>query len=163
MFGDDAIGSLNAALAGEYGKARAPLPGVGYTLAHPDFYCIAGDNSDQGASIKYSARKLLDGATMDRFVILDWLYDPEVEKALAGPWQGWLVAVRAIRKFIDQNDIQHVGATPRAIRNGADALTRCKGISRTRILEATMKRGALRSDWGRVVALPQVQAFLQGA
>lgn len=157
MNGPDALGSLNDALAGGY----APIPGLGYVKAHPDFYCIAGDNSDTGASAKYSARQVLDGATLDRFITIDWPIDPELETMLAGGHASWLAAVRAIRAFIESNDIQHVGATVRAVIAGRDALNR-SALPREKILEATCKKGLLRDNWTQVLALPEVIAFLKG-
>lgn len=157
MNGADALGCLNDALAGGY----APIPEKGYVKAHPDFYCIAGDNSDTGANAKYSARNVLDGATMDRFVLIDWPIDPEIEKLCAGKHLDWLDAVRAIRAYIDANDIQHVGATVRAVIFGREALDRAKGsLSRMDILEQTCRKGLLRDNWAQVLAIPAVKRFL---
>jgi len=157
MNGSDALGSLNDALAGGY----APIPGMGYVKAHPDFYCIAGDNSDTGANAKYSARNVLDGATMDRFVTIDWPIDPEIERMVAGRHLDWLAAVRAIRAYIESNDIQHVGATVRAVIFGREALDRTS-LPRMTILEQTCRKGLLRDNWSQVLNLPAVKTFLQG-
>jgi MoxR-like ATPase len=157
MNGSDALGALNDALAGGY----APLPNQGYVKAHPDFYCIAGDNSDTGANAKYSARNVLDGATMDRFITIDWPIDPEIEKLCAGKHLDWLAAVRSIRAFIETNDIQHVGATVRAVIFGREALDRTSK-PRMAILEQTCRKGLLRDNWAQVLALPEVRVFLQG-
>jgi len=161
MNGADALGSLNDALAGDFGKRFAPIPGKGYIPAHPDFYCIAGDNSDTGANAQYSARNVLDGATMDRFVTIDWPIDPEIERLCAGRHLDWLYAVRAIRAFIGKNDIQHVGATVRAVIAGREALDRTK-LPRMRILESTCRKGLLRDNWEQILRLPEVATFLKG-
>lgn len=157
MSAPEAIGTLNSALANGF----IPIPGLGTVYAHPDFYCIAGDNSDTGASLKYGARSLLDGASLDRFVTIEWEIDPTIESACAGLYTDWLSAVRAIRAEIAKRDIQHVGATMRAVITGAMALS--AGIlSRKQILEATCKKGALREQWHYFAALPAVQTFLRG-
>ena len=157
MSAPEAIGTLNSALANGF----IPIPGLGTVYAHPDFYCIAGDNSDTGATLKYGARSLLDGASLDRFVTIEWEIDPTIEENCAGAYSSWLHAVRAIRAEIAKRDIQHVGATMRAVITGAMALS--AGMhSRREILDATCKKGALREQWGYFEALPAVQTFLKG-
>lgn len=52
---------------------------------HPDFVLIAGANTiGQGADRQYVGRQQIDAATLDRFVLLDWPYDPRIEAAAAG-------------------------------------------------------------------------------
>lgn len=157
MSAPEAIGTLNSALANGF----IPIPGLGTVYAHPDFYCIAGDNSDTGASLKYGARSLLDGASLDRFVTIEWEIDPTIESACAGLYDTWLQAVRAIRAEIAKRDIQHVGATMRAVITGAMALS-AGALNRKQILEATCKKGALRDQWQYFEALPAVRTFLRG-
>jgi MoxR-like ATPase len=157
MSSSDAVGALNAALANGY----ASLPGVGTIPAHPDFCCIVGDNSDTGASILFSARNLLDGASLDRFVRLDWDIDPAIETRMAGGHEDWLACVRAVRTFIHSREIAHIGATPRAVQQGAKALT-AGTLTREQILTATLKKGILTESWAEVLRLPEVKAFLAG-
>jgi MoxR-like ATPase len=159
MNGSDAIGAMNDALAGGF----AALPGKGYVKRHHDCYIIAGDNSDTGASAKYSARQVLDGSTLDRFIRLEWPIDPEIETALAGDQLPWRDCVRAIRQYIDDKDIQHVGATTRAVIQGRDMLNRGTSLTRQDILESTCKKGILRDSWEQILRLPAVIRFLQGA
>lgn len=159
MNGPDALGALNDALASGY----APLPVRGVTPRHPNCYVIAGDNSDTGASAKFSARQVLDGATLDRFARMDWPIDAKLEQALAGPYTAWLACVRAVRRYIDQHDIAHVGATPRAIIQGRDMLARADNVlSREDILQFTLKKGILAESWDQILRLPEVIAFLRG-
>lgn len=156
MSAADALGALNSALANGF----IALPGKGNVRAHPDFYFIAGDNSDTGASALFSARTLLDGATLDRFVRLDWPVDLHLESNLSQGEAAWLNCVRAIREFIAERDIQHVGATSRAVIIGAQAL-KAGGFSRLEILEDTCRKGALVESWDQVTRLPAVVAFLR--
>jgi len=52
---------------------------------HPDFVLIAGANTiGQGADRQYVGRQQIDAATLDRFVLCDWPYDPRIEAAAAG-------------------------------------------------------------------------------
>jgi hypothetical protein len=155
--GADALSCLNAALA----NRRATIPGLGVMEQHADFYCIAGDNSDTGATLQYSARQLLDGATLDRFVRLQWEIDPIIESSLCPDFPDWLACVRAIRAFIAQREIAHVGATVRSVIQGATALRATK-LPRRAILEATCAKGILRAEWASVLQLPAVQSFLKG-
>lgn len=157
MSAKDAIGALNSALANGF----IALPGVGNVKAHPDFYFIAGDNSDTGASALFSARELLDGATLDRFIRLDWPVDLKLEQNLCNGYTDWLMAVRAIRAFITQRDIAHVGATSRAVIMGSQAL-QAGCFSRLEILEDTCRKGVLIESWPQVLNLPEVATFLRG-
>jgi hypothetical protein len=62
---------------------------------HPDFVLIAGANTiGLGADRQYVGRQQIDAATLDRFVLLDWPYDPRIEAAAAG------VAVSAVSASI---------------------------------------------------------------
>lgn len=157
MNGADAIGALNDALAGGF----CPIPGFGYVPRHPDCWIIAGDNSDTGASTTYSARQVLDGATLDRFIRLEWDIDPRIEEAQAGEHKSYLRAIRALRAYIKQRDIEHVGGTVRALIQGCAMLDRTD-IPRSTILELTCKKGVLAASWSQVIALPDVAAFLRG-
>jgi len=52
---------------------------------HADFVLIAGANTiGQGADRQYVGRQQIDAATLDRFVLLDWPYDPRIEAAACG-------------------------------------------------------------------------------
>lgn len=70
---------LNAALANGY----FDFP-VGKIEAHEDFRVIAAGNTvGQGASLEYSGRYQLDGASLDRFAIIHIDYSLAIETALA--------------------------------------------------------------------------------
>lgn len=52
---------------------------------HPDFVLIAGANTiGLGADRQYVGRQQIDAATLDRFGLLNWEYDPRIEAAAAG-------------------------------------------------------------------------------
>lgn len=52
---------------------------------HPDFVLVAAGNTyGQGADRQYVGRQQLDAATLDRFAVLDWEYDPTLEAHYAG-------------------------------------------------------------------------------
>jgi hypothetical protein len=104
----------------------------------------------------------MDSAFRDRFVIIQWGYDPRIEEDMAGPHTGLLRAVRAVREFAGKRGILDVVATPRAIQRGRLWIER-NSIPRDRIVEREFKIGALVECWRDVLSLPDVAAFLKGA
>lgn len=70
---------LNAAIANGY----FDFP-TGRINAHENFRIVSAANTvGRGASMEYTGRSQLDAATLDRFAIIDFGYDPQVEYALA--------------------------------------------------------------------------------
>ena len=75
----EALVTLNSAIANKY----FDFP-TGRKVAHKDFRVVcAGNTYGTGADMVYVGRNVLDGATLDRFVVLEFDYDDEVEKKLA--------------------------------------------------------------------------------
>jgi cobaltochelatase CobS len=71
---------MNALLA----NGRCAFPD-GMVDKHPDFIMIAGANTvGLGADKQYVGRNQLDKATLDRFVMLEFPYDPTIEACMAG-------------------------------------------------------------------------------
>jgi len=103
-----AVLAFNAALANDY--MDFPDKRVD---RHKDFYCIAAANTyGQGADRQYVGRNQLDAASLDRFVFLDWRFDEELERALAGN-NKWVDFVQDVRKVVEELKIRHV-VSPRA-------------------------------------------------
>ena len=72
---------LNAAIANRYFDFPAP---IGYKEAHPDFRVVAaGNTTGHGADYEYVGRNQLDGASLDRFAIVDIDYSVTIENGLA--------------------------------------------------------------------------------
>lgn len=72
---------LNAAIANRYFDFPAP---IGYVEAHPDFRVIAAGNTvGQGASCEYVGRNQLDGASLDRFALVEINYSEAIENNMA--------------------------------------------------------------------------------
>jgi hypothetical protein len=117
-----AVLAFNAALANDY--MDFPDKRV---QRHEKFYCIAAANTyGQGADRQYIGRNQLDAASLDRFVFLDWNYDENLERDLAGN-QKWSDYVQKVRKYAAEQKIRHV-ISPRASIFGAKLLA--SGISR---------------------------------
>lgn len=85
---------LNSALANGY----FDFP-CGKFEAHPDFRVIsAGNTFGTGADIEYTGRFQLDGASLDRFAVIEIDYSPAIEEALADGDTDLLDFVRTFRK-----------------------------------------------------------------
>src|SRR5262245_12606819 len=110
--------ALNAALANGYCQfPDSPLP----IKRHPDFYCVAAANTYwSGPDRVYVGRCQLDGATFDRFAMVDWGYDEKLEMMLAGN-DAWCARVQALRHAAARIKAQVI-ISPRASINGAKAL-----------------------------------------
>lgn len=70
---------------------------------HPDFVCLAAANTyGQGATTTYAGRERIDGATLDRFGIVEIAYDGGMEYELAGDdamaWVDRVVRIREIAR-----------------------------------------------------------------
>jgi hypothetical protein len=71
---------LNSALANGYCSFAN-----GTQKRHKDFVCLATANTiGRGGNKKYNGRLKADGATLDRFTLLNWDYDPKLELMLCG-------------------------------------------------------------------------------
>ena len=72
---------LNAAIANRYYDFPAP---IGYREAHPDFRVVAaGNTTGHGADYEYVGRNQLDGASLDRFALVEIDYSKSIEDGLA--------------------------------------------------------------------------------
>lgn len=123
----------------EFGTAE------GMKVKHKDFCLIAGLNTyGMGANRVYVGRNQLDGATLDRFVVIDWDYDEGLEAAIIGcarkspkldmaaggipSADTWLQTVHATRKACEKLAIRHV-VSPRAAIHGAKLLLAGVGVT----------------------------------
>jgi cobaltochelatase CobS len=133
----------------------------GLIAKHKDFVIVAGTNTDgSGATMEYAGRARLDGATLNRFALIQWDYDSRLEDQVGAACPQWVAAVRGIRAFAKARGILDVVATMRDIGTGARLVA--GGISRSDALEMTQKRGALKECWNDVLRLPAVATFLKG-
>lgn len=130
---------------------------------HPDFFVILNMNTDgNGATMKYSGRNRLDGATLARFgVRIHWEIDASIEEMMAGNQTSWLKAIRAVRALIEARDIADVNATPRHLKTGALLLSD-PANTREDVLKDVLYSGALTEIWSDVIRLPDVSNFLRG-
>jgi SpoVK/Ycf46/Vps4 family AAA+-type ATPase len=107
---------LNAALANNY----MSFPD-GMIRRHEKFRMVASANTfGLGASRQYVGRNQLDAATLDRFVVLSWDIDDNLEQSLAIGKYGaaWLDVVRYVRSFVTEQELRVV-VSPRATQRGS--------------------------------------------
>lgn len=94
---------LNAAIANRYFE----FPGMGKVDAHKDFRVVAAGNTvGSGANELYTGRLVLDSATLDRFVVIEFDYDKRVELNLAKGNTDLVNFIRSLRQFCKDNGIR---------------------------------------------------------
>jgi len=73
----EALVTINAAVA----QGHMAFPGhPGNMTMHKDFKAVvAGNTYGTGSTLQYTGRNKLDAATLDRFMVIDWDYDRELE------------------------------------------------------------------------------------
>lgn len=93
---------LNAAIANRYFE----FPN-GRVDAHPNFRVVAAGNTvGSGANDLYTGRLVLDSATLDRFVIIEFDYDKNIELKLSGNNEHLVNFVRGLRRCAKENGIR---------------------------------------------------------
>lgn len=124
--------AINSALSNGF----TSFPIIGNVKRHPDFIIVGTANTyGFGADRQYVGRNQLDGATLDRFTIIDWQIDEQLEEKLAGDSdlnKKWLGFIRELRTYINANNIRAI-VSPRATIRGRDLLS--IGLEPTEVLE----------------------------
>lgn len=86
-----------------------------------DFVCMCACNTyGRGGNIDYIGRNKLDGATLDRFIVIDVDYDNGLERNLTNN-DDWVDALEKMRDNIAKQGIKMI-VSPRASMDGADLL-----------------------------------------
>ena len=141
---ENVVLALNSALAN--GICEFPDQQI---VRHKDFRCLASANTyGTGATLQFVGRNKLDGATLDRFVVIDHDYDQKLEFALCGN-DKWAERVVSIRKSIDKLGIRHI-VSPRASINGAKLLA--IGWKQSEVEQSCVWKGLDKSEVQRVLA-----------
>lgn len=113
--------AINSALSNGF----TSFPIVGNIKRHPDFIIVGTANTyGFGADRQYVGRNQLDGATLDRFTIINWQIDEELEAKLAGDSEmnkKWLQFIREIRTYLNNNSVRAI-VSPRAVIRGRDLI-----------------------------------------
>lgn len=137
-----AVLALNAALA----NGMCDFPD-GTIPKHPDCVIMATANTwGTGATHDYIGRTKLDSASLDRFVMLAWEYDEDLERATSGNVD-WARKVQTMRSKVTANGIRHI-ISPRATYDGTTLLA--AGMAEADVMTMLVRRGLSDSEWNKV-------------
>lgn len=118
--------TINMALSNEF----AAFPD-GMVEVHSDFVVVAGANTyGNGGNTDYVGRNTLDAATLDRFLVMDWGYDEELELMLGGE-NRWTRYVQKLRANLINAKGRYV-ISPRASIKGAKLLAKGMNIEKAK-------------------------------
>ena len=99
----EALITINAAIANGY----YDFP-CGRIYANENFRIVcAGNTYGTGADMIYVGRNVLDGATLDRFVVIEFDYDERVERQLSYDDELYNF-INALRKVIKENSLRYI-------------------------------------------------------
>jgi MoxR-like ATPase len=130
---DNTITSINAATSNDI----CGFPD-GMVKKHADFIMLAAGNTyGRGADRQYVGRTQLDAATLDRFAVLNWDIDEELENAITSN-RAWVTRVQQLRANAAKNNVRIV-ITPRASLKGERFLA--AGISQAEVEEMVIWKG----------------------
>jgi MoxR-like ATPase len=105
---------------------------------HPDFICLAAANTyGHGGTATYAGRERIDGATLDRFVVVDIQYDEKLELMEAAN-EFWVLRVQKLRRAANTIERRHI-ISMRASIEGARLLA--KKIPLAEVEAAVIWRG----------------------
>lgn len=121
---------LNSAIANKY----FDFP-TGRIKANENFRVVcAGNTYGTGADMVYVGRNVLDGATLDRFVVVPFDYDENVEKQLAYDMELYNF-IYNLRKAVNECQLRYI-VSMRALINASKMLE--LGISKREILKTAI-------------------------
>lgn len=134
----EALIIVNAALANGY----FDFPN-GRINAHPDFRVVAAANTfGNGADMIYVGRNQLDGATLDRFAIIDFDYDEDIEKNLCDDEELYNF-ITAVRKAINKRQLRFI-VSMRATINASKMLK--AGFDKSTIIKTCITKSMTPDD-----------------
>lgn len=126
---------LNAAIENKYFNFPH-----GKFNAHPDFRIIAAGNTfGGGANQTYVGRYQLDGASLDRFVVVDVSYDEQVEGIISGGDKELVEAIHSLRRITNDAGIKII-LSYRAI-NQINKLHNGKGLALPDVMKYVILKG----------------------
>lgn len=129
---------VNAALANGY----FDFPN-GRINAHPDFRVVAAANTfGNGADMIYVGRNQLDGATLDRFAVIEFEYDEEIERQLCED-EDLYDFIIAVRRAIERRNLRFI-VSMRAMINASKMLK--IGVDKKMIIKTCITKSMTRDD-----------------
>lgn len=148
---DALLTSLNSCLANGHGA----FPD-GLVNRHPDFVCVATANTPgRGGDANHSGRRQLDAATINRFAVVDWQNDDELEMRLAratNPKCGevWLNWIRRVREYCGKHHPKVI-VSPRSTMMGAKAILDSQ-FTLEQIADMTLFKGLDKDTKAKIIA-----------
>lgn len=134
----EALVILNGAIANGY----FDFP-IGRELAHDDFRVVcAGNTVGLGADLVYTGRNVLDGATLDRFVLVEIDYDNRIEAMLCQDYE-LREFLYAFRKSVTINRINHIIGM-RAFKYSYEMFI--NGFDKEFIIKSVITKGLMQDD-----------------
>lgn len=122
----------------------------GMVQRHPDCIVIAGGNTWMGGgTFDYVGRVKQDAAFADRFAMLYWEIDEDLEMA-TGPNPQWTTYVQKIRSRVIERGIKGAIVSPRASYIGAALLA--ADLDRDDVIKMTVRKGMSDEQWKQVAA-----------
>ncbi len=139
----EALIILNGAIANKY----FDFP-IGRVKAHKDFRVVcAGNTYGTGADMVYVGRNVLDGATLDRFVVVQFDYDEDVERTLAYD-NDLFKFIRDLRNAVNKSGLRYI-VSMRALINATKLLE--IGIDKESILKTTIIKNMQKDDLNIII------------
>ena len=139
----EALIILNGAIANGY----FDFP-IGRIECNEKFRVVcAGNTYGTGADMVYVGRNVLDGATLDRFVVLQFDYDDEVEKQLAYD-NDLYEFIKDLRNAVNESGLRYI-ISMRALINSTKMLE--IGIDKESILKTTIIKNMQRDDLNTIL------------
>ena len=140
----EALIILNSAIANGY----FDFPN-GRIDVNPNFRVVcAGNTFGTGADMVYVGRNALDGATLDRFAVLEFDYDEEVEKQLAYDIE-LFDFIKDLRKAIKESSLRYI-VSMRATINATKLLQ--IGINKADILRSVIIKNMQPDDLNVIIS-----------
>jgi MoxR-like ATPase len=116
---------------------------------HPKFRMVAAANTYwTGGDRVYVGRSQLDGATLDRFAMIEWQYDEKLERDLTPHTREWTIHVQRVRAAVKHLGLRHI-VSPRASINGGKLLA--GGEQRHYVEKMVLYKGLSDDDTKRIM------------
>lgn len=145
----DALILLNSAIANKY----FDFP-IGRVKAHPDFRVVsAGNTTGNGADMQYVGRNQLDGASIDRFTLIQFDYSEQVERNLANDDDLYAFIVE-MRRAINDTKMRHI-VSMRATINSAKLVQ--VGMDKEKVVRTAIVKSMNRDDLNTIVSKMNVR------
>lgn len=117
---------MNSALANSVYR----FPDGEVITRHPDTYFIALANTNGLGAKQGFRRQVQDAAALDRFSFMEFHYDENLEKALAGNFPEFAEYVQKVRNWVKtSSESTNLHVTPRATMKGVALLANCPDLS----------------------------------